>query len=78
MEMLILDVLGQPLWMWLGFFGSGRRPSWRSTSACSTADGHEIGVRESLGAFRLSTSRSASRSVASSGGSSARNRGSNT
>jgi tellurite resistance protein TerC len=48
MEMLILDVLGQPLWMWLGFFTLVVLLLAFDLGILHR-DGHEIGVRESLG-----------------------------
>ncbi len=48
MEMLILDVLGQPLWMWLGFF-TLVVVLLAFDLGILHRDGHEIGVRESLG-----------------------------
>ncbi|WP_421762220.1 TerC family protein [Devosia sp.] len=48
MEMLILDVMGQPLWMWLGFF-TLVVVLLAFDLGILHRDGHEIGVRESLG-----------------------------
>ena len=48
MEMLILDILGQPLWMWLGFF-TLVVALLAFDLGILHRDGHEIGVRESLG-----------------------------
>jgi tellurite resistance protein TerC len=48
MEVLILDILGQPLWMWLGFF-TLVVVLLAFDLGVLHRDGHEIGVRESLG-----------------------------
>lgn len=48
MEVLILDIMGQPLWMWLGFF-TLVVALLAFDLGILHRDGHEIGVRESLG-----------------------------